>query len=144
MPLLPSLACEIRLSPSHLVRCHRPCILRSITATSRERKPSLTNQIGKFSDQATTAITAGGLAVSPAFSKEIVLEPINLVASSSARPHRRSIHVSPCQYSHHLSELTGLPLHLKLETSSAPDGSEERGALDELLTLSETQAPSAA
>ncbi|HWT64737.1 MAG TPA: threonine ammonia-lyase [Terracidiphilus sp.] len=50
-----------------------------------------------------------------------------------------AIHVSPCQLSHHLSELTGLPLHLKLENLQRTGSFKERGALNKLLTLSETE-----
>lgn len=44
------------------------------------------------------------------------MEPVSLVGIQSARARiESSIHVSPCQFSHHLSELTRLPIHLKLE-----------------------------
>src|SRR6202042_939870 len=46
---------------------------------------------------------------------------------------------SPCQLSHHLSELTGVPLHLKLENLQRTGSFKERGALNKLLTLSETE-----
>jgi len=41
--------------------------------------------------------------------------------------------------SHHLSELTGLPLHLKLENLQRTGSFKERGALNKLLTLSGTE-----
>ena len=50
-----------------------------------------------------------------------------------------AIHVSPCHLSHHLSELVGLPLHLKLENLQRTGSFKERGALNKLLTLSETE-----
>lgn len=50
-----------------------------------------------------------------------------------------AIHRSPCQLSHHLSELAGLPLHLKLENLQRTGSFKERGALNKLLTLSEAE-----
>jgi threonine dehydratase len=50
-----------------------------------------------------------------------------------------SILFSPCHLSHHLSELTGLPLHLKFENLQRTGSFKERGALNKLLTLSETE-----
>jgi len=50
-----------------------------------------------------------------------------------------SIYVSPCQQSHALSELTGLPLHLKLENLQMTGSFKERGALNKLLTLGEQE-----
>ena len=50
-----------------------------------------------------------------------------------------AIHMSPCQLSHHLSELTGLPLHLKLENLQRTGSFKERGALNKLLTLSQAE-----
>ena len=68
------------------------------------------------------------------------MEPVSLVGIQSARARiESSIHVSPCQFSHHLSELTGLPLHLKLENLQRTGSFKERGALNKLLTLSETE-----
>jgi len=68
------------------------------------------------------------------------LEPVSLVGIQSARARiENSIHISPCQFSHHLSELTGLPLHLKLENLQRTGSFKERGALNKLLTLSETE-----
>ena len=68
------------------------------------------------------------------------MEPVSLVGIQSARARiESSIHISPCQFSHHLSELTGLPLHLKLENLQRTGSFKERGALNKLLTLSETE-----
>jgi threonine dehydratase len=50
-----------------------------------------------------------------------------------------AIYVSPCQQSHFLSELTGLPLHLKLENLQMTGSFKERGALNKLLTLTEEE-----
>ena len=68
------------------------------------------------------------------------MEPVTLLGIQSARARiGEAIHVSPCQSSHHLSELTGLPLHLKLENLQRTGSFKERGALNKLLTLSETE-----
>lgn len=50
-----------------------------------------------------------------------------------------TVYCSPCQMSHSLSELTGLPLHLKLENLQRTGSFKERGALNKLLTLSEQE-----
>ena len=50
-----------------------------------------------------------------------------------------AIHVSPCHLSHQLSELTGTPLHLKLENLQRTGSYKERGALNKLLTLNEAE-----
>jgi threonine dehydratase len=50
-----------------------------------------------------------------------------------------AIHCSPCQLSHYLSELTGLPLHLKLENLQRTGSFKERGALNKLLMLTEAE-----
>ena len=50
-----------------------------------------------------------------------------------------AVYLSPCQLSHDLSELAGLPLHLKLENLQRTGSFKERGALNKLLTLSETE-----
>jgi threonine dehydratase len=68
------------------------------------------------------------------------LESVSLTSIQTARARiGDAIHVSPCQLSHHLSELTGLPLHLKLENLQRTGSFKERGALNKLLTLSETE-----
>ena len=68
------------------------------------------------------------------------MEPVTLATVQTARARiGDSIHVSPCQLSHHLSELTGVPLHLKLENLQRTGSFKERGALNKLLTLSETE-----
>jgi hypothetical protein len=60
--------------------------------------------------------------------------------SGSAHAHHcKSIYVSPCQQSSDLSALTGLPLHLKLENLQRTGSFKERGALNKLLTLSESE-----
>ena len=44
------------------------------------------------------------------------MESVTLSSIQAARARiGEAIHVSPCHLSHHLSELTGLPLYLKLE-----------------------------
>ena len=68
------------------------------------------------------------------------MEPVSLSSIQAARARiGDAIHVSPCQLSHHLSQLTGLPLHLKLENLQRTGSFKERGALNKLLTLSETE-----
>ena len=68
------------------------------------------------------------------------MELVSLISIQTARARiGDSIHVSPCQLSHHLSELTGLPLHLKLENLQRTGSFKERGALNKLLTLGETE-----
>jgi len=68
------------------------------------------------------------------------LESVSLTSIQAARARiGDAIHVSPCQLSHHLSELTGLPLHLKLENLQRTGSFKERGALNKLLTLSKTE-----
>lgn len=48
---------------------------------------------------------------------------------------REGVLLSPCHLSHYLSELTGLPLYLKLENLQRTGSFKERGALNKLLTL---------
>ena len=68
------------------------------------------------------------------------MEPVTLTSIQTARARiSDAIHISPCQLSHHLSELTGVPLHLKLENLQRTGSFKERGALNKLLTLSETE-----
>jgi threonine dehydratase len=50
-----------------------------------------------------------------------------------------AIYLSPCQLSSDLSELTGLPLHLKLENLQRTGSFKERGALNKLLLLNEAE-----
>jgi len=50
-----------------------------------------------------------------------------------------AIHCSPCYLSHYLSEMTGLPLHLKLENLQRTGSFKERGALNKLLTLNQAE-----
>ena len=64
------------------------------------------------------------------------MEPVTLASIQTARARiGEAIHCSPCHLSHHLSELTGLPLHLKLENLQRTGSFKERGALNKLLTL---------
>jgi threonine dehydratase len=78
-----------------------------------------------------TALPSGGTTA---------LESVTLASIQAARARiGAAIHVSPCHLSHHLSELTGLPLHLKLENLQRTGSFKERGALNKLLTLSETE-----
>ncbi len=68
------------------------------------------------------------------------MESVTLSSIQAARARiGEAIYVSPCQLSHSLSELTGLPLHLKLENLQLTGSFKERGALNKLLTLSETE-----
>lgn len=68
------------------------------------------------------------------------MEPVNLAAIQTARARiGEAIYMSPCQLSHQLSELAGLPLHLKLENLQLTGSFKERGALNKLLTLSEDE-----
>jgi threonine dehydratase len=61
---------------------------------------------------------------------------VSLATIQAARARiQDAIFVSPCQHSHYLSELTGLPLHLKLENLQRTGSFKERGALNKLLTL---------
>jgi threonine dehydratase len=50
-----------------------------------------------------------------------------------------TLYLSPCQLSSDLSELTGLPLHLKLENLQRTGSFKERGALNRLLALSQAE-----
>jgi threonine dehydratase len=71
---------------------------------------------------------------------ERLLDSVTLTSIQTARARiADTIHVSPCHLSHHLSELTGLPLHLKLENLQRTGSFKERGALNKLLTLSKTE-----
>jgi threonine dehydratase len=68
------------------------------------------------------------------------LQPVTLSGIQAARARiGESIHVSPCHLSHHLSELAGLPIHLKLENLQRTGSFKERGALNKLLTLNEVE-----
>ncbi|MDR3741335.1 MAG: threonine ammonia-lyase [Terracidiphilus sp.] len=76
----------------------------------------------------------------PCTLEEISLHSVTLSSIQAARTRiGDAIHVSPCQLSHHLSELTGLPLHLKLENLQRTGSFKERGALNKLLTLTEAE-----
>jgi threonine dehydratase len=68
------------------------------------------------------------------------LESVTLSSIQAARARiGDAIHVSPCQLSHYLSELTGLPIHLKLENLQRTGSFKERGALNKLLTLNQAE-----
>jgi threonine dehydratase len=68
------------------------------------------------------------------------LETVTLSSIQTARARiGESIYVSPCQLSHDLSELAGFALHLKLDNLQRTGSFKERGALNKLLTLSETE-----
>jgi threonine dehydratase len=68
------------------------------------------------------------------------LESVTLSSIQAARARiGEAIYVSPCQLSNKLSKLTGLPLHLKLENLQRTGSFKERGALNKLLTLNETE-----
>jgi len=68
------------------------------------------------------------------------LESVTLAGIQTARARiGEAIHVSPCHLSHHLSELAGLPLYLKLENLQRTGSFKERGALNKLLTLNEAE-----
>ena len=64
------------------------------------------------------------------------MESVTLNTIQAARARiGEAIYVSPCQLSSDLSDLTGLPLHLKLENLQRTGSFKERGALNKLLTL---------
>jgi len=68
------------------------------------------------------------------------VESVTLASIQAARARiGGAIYVSPCQLSHQLSELTGLPLHLKLENLQLTGSFKERGALNKLLTLGKVE-----
>jgi threonine dehydratase len=68
------------------------------------------------------------------------LQSVTLASIQAARARiGETIYVSPCQLSSDLSELTGLPLHLKLENLQRTGSFKERGALNKLLTLSQAE-----
>jgi threonine dehydratase len=69
-----------------------------------------------------------------------ILESVTLASIQAARARiGEAIYVSPCQLSSDLSELTGLPLHLKLENLQRTGSFKERGALNKLLTLTQAE-----
>ena len=68
------------------------------------------------------------------------MESVTLTSIQAARARiGEAIYLSPCQLSNDLSELTGLPLHLKLENLQRTGSFKERGALNKLLTLSQAE-----
>jgi len=72
--------------------------------------------------------------------EENPLESVTLTTIQTARSRiGEAILLSPCHLSHYLSELTGLPLYLKLENLQRTGSFKERGALNKLLTLNEEE-----
>lgn len=70
----------------------------------------------------------------------VAADSVSLASIHTARARiGEAIYCSPCQMSHSLSELAGLPLHLKLENLQRTGSFKERGALNKLLTLSEQE-----
>jgi threonine dehydratase len=70
----------------------------------------------------------------------MLVKPVTLADIEAARARiGDSILCSPCHLSHHLSELTGLPLHLKFENLQRTGSFKERGALNKLLTLTDAE-----
>ena len=68
------------------------------------------------------------------------MESVTLTSIQAARARiGEATYVSPCQLSSDLSELTGLPLQLKLENLQRTGSFKERGALNKLLTLSQSE-----
>ena len=68
------------------------------------------------------------------------METVTLESIQAARQRiGEAIHISPCHLSHHLSEVAGLPVHLKLENLQRTGSFKERGALNKLLTLTDGQ-----
>jgi threonine dehydratase len=68
------------------------------------------------------------------------MESVTLSNIQAARARmNEAIYLSPCQLSSDLSELTGLPLHLKLENLQRTGSFKERGALNKLLLLGEAE-----
>ena len=66
------------------------------------------------------------------------MDTVTLASIQAARTRiADSILCSPCHVSHYLSELTGLPLHLKFENLQRTGSFKERGALNKLLTMNE-------
>ncbi len=71
------------------------------------------------------------------------MEPVTLASIKGARERiGNAILCSPCHLSHHLTELTGLPLHLKFENLQRTGSFKERGALNKLLTMTEAERSS--
>ncbi|HMK21943.1 MAG TPA: pyridoxal-phosphate dependent enzyme, partial [Terriglobales bacterium] len=50
-----------------------------------------------------------------------------------------AVYLSPCPYSPAISELSGLPVHLKLENLQRTGSFKERGALNKILNLSDAE-----
>jgi threonine dehydratase len=72
--------------------------------------------------------------------RRTLLESVTLASIQAARARiGDAIYLSPCQVSHQLSELAGLPLHLKLDNLQLTGSFKERGALNKLLTLTKAE-----
>ncbi len=70
----------------------------------------------------------------------VAVDSVTLASIHTARARiGEAIYCSPCQMSHSLSEMAGLPLYLKLENLQRTGSFKERGALNKLLTLSELE-----
>ena len=68
------------------------------------------------------------------------METVTLSSIQAARSRiGDAIHLSPCQLSHYLSELTGAHLYLKLENLQRTGSFKERGALNKLMTLNDEE-----
>lgn len=68
------------------------------------------------------------------------MESVTLASIQAARARiGDSVLCSPCHLSYHLSELTGLPLHLKFENLQRTGSFKERGALNKLLTITDAE-----
>jgi threonine dehydratase len=64
---------------------------------------------------------------------------LTLEAIRTARQHiDGAVYLSPCPYSPAISELSGLAVHLKLENLQRTGSFKERGALNKILSLSDT------
>ncbi len=68
------------------------------------------------------------------------MESVSLAAIQAARIRiGDAVLCSPCHVSHCLTELTGVPLHLKFENLQRTGSFKERGALNKILVLNEEQ-----
>ena len=68
------------------------------------------------------------------------MESVTLASIHAARKRiGNSVLLSPCHLSHYLTELTGVPLHLKFENLQRTGSFKERGALNKILLLNNEQ-----
>jgi threonine dehydratase len=66
---------------------------------------------------------------------------VNLADIEAARERvRDAVYLTPCAYSHTLSEMTGQSIHLKLENLQMTGAFKERGALNRISLLTQEQA----